>query len=1582
MLANKMKGRFIQHGRGESGQALVEYALILTLVVLALMVAVIATGPALGNVFSNAVCGLVDPLAAQPGGPPVNPCAPNALVVAPNAFWATVTEVALNPPNVRQFPVNPVPNTPIPPPTSTGTPFTPTPTHTATPTDTFTPTPTQVDLGYIAPWTNSVNTTGSPISEQLQWRVDNAAWVGLDDWRGVYYPQLNFGGTPQAEWNQRLTGNQAILNFNWGANPPLTGFVSDNFSVRWTRRIFNTMPNGTPMTVSVRAQSDDGIRICLNSTDTTNRACSASPTIILQDWVDRNPSSPILTGSFTLPANPANAGTPGNPAPFYWLTVEYYNGVGPANISVDLTVDTANLRDDITLPSGAPRSAVCKWTPITGSQPNSAAWSWSNAPGGNFNASTRCNLELRGYVDITNPGFNAPMLSFWDAWQLQAGDTVRLVVAEYQPYNADGTGGPDWAGGQTYTLATGGTSNFAWTYRVVPVLAQAGTSRRLALRFQFDSSSTAGQRRFFLDDLTVDNMPRQTFGVCTGDPILCPSYNTLDDTRWASRFITSGRWSLDGQRTANNSPLAWSSSATSGGTYVRFGDEQGTNMRLHTIEFNGDIDFTTSGIDPTTGQGGTVDFEGNEGFPVLTFWHAYNLDIGESLRVEWTRDARDATPDTWTTLSTILATTTAPVSQAMQEFTDPILLSGVPNWRTSPFRLRFVFSVNQNNTLATGGGWWLDNIVIKRQGAVRYANFPFCDSGEGSVNWRMNGNWGTFDQGRGTFVGGSYADSPLGNYTAGQQTAMELRFVMDLNADSPDNPLRPSTNPVGSNVRNISNCLNSTSGNPSGATGARAQNPLLVFYHWRSLAANHTIHVDISRSARTGATGTTAIPWTNIWSYTYNANTAIQLGWERVEIRLEPGIVAATGTTWAALTSNTSLNDDDWVFRIRLNTTSGAGTNNGLFIDDISLDNVPLNRENTFKWWPAATSITVPATDPPAGAGEGTSWAENFDDQWFLQMMAAASWDTARDGVDGFGRDDYYSGSLLGSASITDSPPASTNYTGNTFAVLEVRDIIDMRGTRTTDRPMMTFWHKYRTGTGAELRVQVAVEDRANLAQSYDKIPGYGPWTAVTWNAGGSVNNFINENLRNDGWTMEQINLASYADDPATTAVNEGRRIRIRFVVDSLGTTSNLTDGWFIDDIRLSYRNPVSFNLPFADSARNISSIWRAEGIGTTTTNADWGLAGDLWRGEGTGLGASPWQAYWFDCIDWMRTPAVTTPVAGDLDPVSCDVTSGDNTLRPGTFFDNIPRTSLDSTATWLNARTAWRDNALYSINPTNAPSFTLRNDINYDFGSTRFPSGGASPSVGTNPWLDNYMARFVRRITVPVGPITFSTLSDDAVRLRMSTLTGTDIGTAGLGAGWNIIENWVNQGRNGSFRSATRDVATAGDYLLFLEYAENTGDALIQLAVGTNNFSFSDSPRANNNSPVVNSRLNSNISMVLNAVVNLPANATTARLGYYIYFDLAAGQQFAVEVSNDGGFTWSQNGLQGGSCPSGAECSPNQWGAATRLPNDGDWQFRSHSLSNFVSATAATQITFRFRLLTGANTDDGVWIADIRVDT
>lgn len=60
MLINQMRKETTDmlHGSPESGQGLVEYALILMLVALVVIIILMLLGPAIGNVFSNVVANI------------------------------------------------------------------------------------------------------------------------------------------------------------------------------------------------------------------------------------------------------------------------------------------------------------------------------------------------------------------------------------------------------------------------------------------------------------------------------------------------------------------------------------------------------------------------------------------------------------------------------------------------------------------------------------------------------------------------------------------------------------------------------------------------------------------------------------------------------------------------------------------------------------------------------------------------------------------------------------------------------------------------------------------------------------------------------------------------------------------------------------------------------------------------------------------------------------------------------------------------------------------------------------------------------------------------------------------------------------------------------------------------------------------------------------------------------------------------------------------------------------------------------------------------------------------------------------
>jgi VCBS repeat-containing protein len=56
-----------------------------------------------------------------------------------------------------------------------------------------------------------------------------------------------------------LVRNDQEINFNWGEGPPVEGFPSDDFSVRWIRRL-----EFEPGKYRLYARSDDGIRVFLD----------------------------------------------------------------------------------------------------------------------------------------------------------------------------------------------------------------------------------------------------------------------------------------------------------------------------------------------------------------------------------------------------------------------------------------------------------------------------------------------------------------------------------------------------------------------------------------------------------------------------------------------------------------------------------------------------------------------------------------------------------------------------------------------------------------------------------------------------------------------------------------------------------------------------------------------------------------------------------------------------------------------------------------------------------------------------------------------------------------------------------------------------------------------------------------------------------------------------------------------------------------------------------------------------------------------------------------------------------------------
>lgn len=1467
----KKTGLFFRR-RSQSGQALVEYALILVMVAILFGVTLAATGPAIGNVFSNVIYNII-------GGRPedVERLAAEDGRGRDEAFWATVAWLATNPPEEQSFGLNnplPPPDTATPGPSPTPTDITPTVTPSNTPTATATRTP--ADEGIIAPYLDTID-------NPEYWRVNTNTWVGSDQFYGEYFANNNLNGDPEETlWHQEILGddprsvNWGSIDFNWpsGSSPIEGGFTNTNYSVRWTRQIgygFGTGPAQAPKKILFSLTTgggQSGGRVWLYEVGSTTPlgGCSsvssggtfngtgqgysdgdsppsgsASNCLVIDGWRDNEET---ITAERTI-----------QPNRLYIVQVDFYKKNGDGRVKLDMTSLSAGNPDDASLISG--NAPQCSWYRANTQRSNSNAFIWEEAQAGEFPQNQICYLELRGWVEYSL--VSNPKLIFWDVWDMSNANTkVWLEVAEYKPNRAD----LNW---QQIPLRQG-TTNYAWTRNIIDLAPYiAGFSqKRLTLRFAMQDENGGARRRWYVDDIEVRNFTTKTYDVCINSKTTCDSYWDMDNASFtlgdASRnispqFVTSGRWSLtttnaQGQYSLGNSPA------------IRVNEDGGGN-RVHFVEFNGLIDVTSN----------LPDFDGDDGVAVLSFHHAYEVANGTQLEIQWTRDTPDKEPDNWQTLEVLVPdpVNTGTKVQVLEEAT--VLLDGIPGWDTSAFRLRFAQIVKPN--AVQSGGWWIDNVLLHRFDKPRFTDYPFFDDAQdGTGNWLTQGQWGITDQTNytlGLFEGSgrAFADSPGGNYLAGNNTALILRHPLDLNYDTPENL---------------------AADDDSNNQTAAATRPILSFWHWRNLNSSHDFYVDWSNND--------GQDWYSIWRFdsgvvnsTYLDNGHVQRAWEYVEIDLRDiqANIATNGAT---------PYDDDIILRFRLDTRGGSGTRDGVFLDDIRIADYA---ETSHKLWDT--------NHPTHGTGNGIRYTDDFDspsDYWNRWKLGSFV------GVD----NTQHSGLIALHESPARSNGNSVRTPGNTYNVLTMNRIIDLRGISGANNPTLYFWTRYYIGQDDTLQVQIASENTSYRPTNgsgvhntfdYERVAGWNDWEN-RWQ--------ISEYGHVDTWYRAAVDLKPYA----------GQRIKVRFVYDAL--RSGNEDGWYIDDVIFEQRSTTPIPLPLTDNAKNLSN-WLVEGT--------WGLAPDQWRGTGGGpadIGNDFWTGVYYDCERHRSNNR-------------CNNLNDFNNLLYTDYANKIKRPydpSLD------------------------IQEFAL--EIDHDFGGSGRPNGGLLDAT----WLDYYAARWERPITITApSDVTFITVSDDGVRLKYS----------GPGApnpnGWNIIEVWSYHGRR-------VDVGTVsfnpGNYNLTLEWFEASGDAVIILSAGVNNFSFGDSPRAGNGPsfPQVNSVPYGNSSLILKSPIDL-TGATLPVIEYYTRYRMGGGTG-RVQVSTNGGFSWVQNNLgsnnNGFVCPPSTSCSPTITGNYGSWGDPTQWQRRQHNLTSY---RATGLINLRFNLVTADSVDDGWYVTDIRIN-
>ncbi len=467
------------------GQALVEYALITVLVVLAIVVALTATGPAIGNIFSNTVFNLI-------GAP-----APSATPLNPTEFWRLVTAVASYTPPSVSYPTNtPAPPTLTPTLGPSDTPVPTVPSNTPLPTNTPGPSPTPPDIIHNAPFYDN-------ISNANWWRMNpGSVYAGANDWTVQWWTNTNFTGTT---CTQTVPFTQEI-NFRWGSGSPastgscLATTEVDTFSTRWTRVV--SFPVNT--TVRLTTVSDDGIRVSINGTQVA----------AISSWADQ--SETVRSTNYTF-----NAGTN------YTIVVEYYENSGGATM-VFLMRDAASTSD----------VGACSWAFSSENGPHSPSDALSDSPGAYYSNGSTCHIALRGAVNLS-PLTSPPRMVFWERWRLANYDRAWLQIREYGSTGA-------WS---ARLLRRGSSTQVSWTRQEIdlanfqPTDASGNasgspvnwTGRTIEFRFVLEADTNGSQEDgWWIDDIAIENNVLNRYYVGFSDNMeAVPNNNWLPGGSWA-----------------------------------------------------------------------------------------------------------------------------------------------------------------------------------------------------------------------------------------------------------------------------------------------------------------------------------------------------------------------------------------------------------------------------------------------------------------------------------------------------------------------------------------------------------------------------------------------------------------------------------------------------------------------------------------------------------------------------------------------------------------------------------------------------------------------------------------------------------------------------------------------------------------------------------------------------------------------------------------------------------------------------------------------------------------------------------------
>ncbi len=529
--------------------------------------------------------------------------------------------------------------------------------------------------------------------------------------------------------------------------------------------------------------------------------------------------------------------------------------------------------------------------------------------------------------------------------------------------------------------------------------------------------------------------------------------------------------------------------------------------------------------------------------------------------------------------------------------------------------------------------------------------------------------------------------------------------------------------------------------------------------------------------------------WTDIWHYYYGSTPVGYGGCSGCSIETDGGFSAVMSWTREVVSLRDYIGQSINV-RFRLDALSSSYVADGWWIDDVCFQEY---------------------NEPVRTIG----FSDNFEtgaNNWYRggQWAVSSLSEDAHKSTNG----------------ITDSPGLNVNYLDDSNAILELKGVVDLTG---TVKPTLYFWDHFSLAYRDYTLVEFNVSDDGGLT-----------WQG--WREDSSARLVRNVYTATRSWDRQQVDLRPYIPDVA----HPNRVIRIRFRLMAT-YSSNVADGWWIDDVSLVDRNGIEpvFSLPFTESVDFLNNYWVLEGT--------WDRIPKFRMvGSGNALGPSAWVAEYYD--DRARnTDYAHNPTQSQRSP---------NQLFQS---DELVFTRTEAEIDW-----------------------------DWGSGAPNLPIDPATVPPGYTFPYDYFLVRWTRTINIPVDGTEYriETHSDDGIRVWV------DRGTPDEAL---LIDRWIDRGYNITPDVATTPPLAAGLHTFVVEYYEKGGSARVFVDFGLVGKVFHDS--VDDTVPYVHLF---NGSVMLEGTVNL-AGTTHPAVTYYDIRQLGYSDYIVVEVSTDEGFTWSE---------------------------------------------------------------------------